>query len=234
MESPKNWWRVYPDELARVSAIFCIVMDELLTHYLVSFGWCGGSDKKSQRLLLLLLCGCSASSLCFEYVRSPDTNQECTEWGVKGSICFARVRQGCGFTLERGLDLSRLERLKGWWQLGYGDGSVVVSALAWWSWLCGCLGTGHSYCSPGWIAKVPLVKLASVGVDTAHWFTDLHLNHVDLDNKRLSSDKTEWTSDLPHFYQIIEILGVLYNFKGGVGSPNWPVLDFLPTGAVNI
>jgi hypothetical protein len=48
VELSKNWRRVYPDDLARVSAIFCIVMDELLINYLVSFCWCGGRDKESK------------------------------------------------------------------------------------------------------------------------------------------------------------------------------------------
>lgn len=34
-------YKKYPDDLARVSAIFCIVMDEFLINYLVAFCWCG-------------------------------------------------------------------------------------------------------------------------------------------------------------------------------------------------
>lgn len=44
----KKLEKSYPDDLARVSAIFCIVMHEFLINYLVAFCWCGGRDKESK------------------------------------------------------------------------------------------------------------------------------------------------------------------------------------------
>lgn len=113
MDLSKKWRGVHPDDLARVSATFCTITDKLLINYLVSLLLVWRNRQKVKDDFPYCLCGCPASSLCSQCVRSTDINQTCTEWGGKGSISFARVREGCGLTLGRGLDLSRLEGLRG-------------------------------------------------------------------------------------------------------------------------